>query len=376
MNNQLIGHFKYNILKFALKRKGSILKRSVLFLFTIFFVLSGTGGIVEAATLTSASASLSDSRVSATAVSYTLQFSSVTTSLMKCMKVEFLDAVTAGSKPTGMTITSLALSASSNYVPAPASWSVSNNNSTGVSSITFATGATPASASSRTVILTGITNGSVASTTYFIRFSTYNNVDCVSSPIDNSTTAFIYTNGQTVSATIDPILTFSVSGVASGQTVAGSVNTNIATTSTTVPFGTLSASTNRIGAQDLSIATNAGSGYTITVAYTGPLSNGSGGTVTDWTGTNAAPTIIGSAGTSAFGYTTDDLTLGTGSTSRFTPQLTLPKWAAFTTSPLEIGYSAVPAAETIRVGYIAGISTTTPAGSYVTTVIYIVTPIY
>ncbi|MEO6728872.1 MAG: hypothetical protein ABIM99_03030, partial [Candidatus Dojkabacteria bacterium] len=92
----------------------------------------------------------------------------------------------------------------------------------------------------------------------------------------------------------------------------------------------------------------------------------------DFTGTNATPTAFSAAGTPAFGYTTADATLGTGTAGRFTGG----NWAAFTTSPLEVVYSAVAAAETIRVGYQAGISTTTPAGSYLTTVIYTATPIY
>jgi len=348
-----------------------MLKRLIILLFTIIFSLFGVSGIASAATLSTASATLSDSRTSTASVTYTLQFSGVTTSAMKCMKVSFSDAASAGSKPTGMTITGLALSGTSTYVPTPASWTVTNNNTTGVSSITFATGETPVSASGRTVVLTGITNGSIAETIYFLQFSTFNNVDCATAPVDSSTVAFIYTNGQLVSGTIDPTLSFSVTGVASAQTVNGAT-TNITTTTTTVPFGTLSASTNRIGAQDLLVATNAGSGYTVTARYSGALSNGAGGTVTDWTGTNAAPTAFSAAGTSAFGYTTNDATLGTGTAGRFISN----KWAAFTTSPLEIGYSAVAASETIRVGFQAGISTTTPAGSYVTTVIYVVTPIY
>jgi hypothetical protein len=123
---------------------------------------------VNAATLTNGSVTLSDSRISQASVSYTSQFSSVTTAVIKCIKVQFSDSTTGGSKPSGLDITSAAFSGTSNYVPTPASWSIANNNSTGVSQITFATGETPASASSRTVVLTGITNGSTVDTSYFI----------------------------------------------------------------------------------------------------------------------------------------------------------------------------------------------------------------
>lgn len=324
--------------------------------------------------LTTGSASLSDSTPNTATVTYTLTFSGVTLSLIRCIKVQFSDAVTGGSKPSGMNITSLALSASSNYVPTPASWTPSNNNTSGVSSITFATGATPASASARTVILTTITNGSTAGTAYFVQFSTYNNTDCVTGPIDNGVVAYTYTAGQTVTASVDPTLTFTIAGVASAQTVNGAT-ANITTTTTTIPFGTLSTGTNRIGAQDLTVSTNAGGGYTVTTRYTGTLANGSGGTVVDWTGSNASPTTFSAAGTSAFGYTTNDAALGTGTANRFTSSGGN-KWAAFTTSPLEVAYNSGSVSETTRVGYQAGISTLTPAGSYTTTIIFTVTPIY
>ncbi|MFS8130490.1 MAG: hypothetical protein ACMG57_00780 [Candidatus Dojkabacteria bacterium] len=326
---------------------------------------------LQAAALSTGSIFLSDSRISSTNVTYSITFSGVTTSAIQCINVKFSDASVAGSKPSGMTITSLALSGTSTYIPTPGSWGVVNTDATGTSAITFASGETPASASNRTVILTGITNGSVAGTTYFLQFSTYNNTDCTTSPVDSATIAFIYTNGQTVTASVDPTLTFSIAGVASAASV-NSSTTNVTTTSTTVPFGTITASTNKIAAQDLSVGTNAGSGYTVTVRYTGILSNGTGGTIIDWTGTNASPTTFSAAGTSAFGYTTEDTTLGTGTAGRFGSN----KWSGFTTSPLEVAYSAGAASDTVRVGYQAGISTTTPAGSYTTTVIYTATPIY
>jgi len=349
-----------------------MLKKSLVYLFSLVLIFGAIPIFkLTAASLTTGSVSLGDSRINASNVTYTITFSGVTLTPIKCIKVAFSDAATAGSKPSGMTISSLALSGTSNYIPTPASWTPSNDNTGGVSSITFATGETPASATARTVVLTTITNGSVAGTIYFVQFSTYNNVDCATSPVDNATIAFIYTNGQTVSASVDPTLTFSVAGVASAASV-NSSTTNVTTTSTTIPFGTITASTNKIAAQDLSIATNAGSGYTVTIKYTGTLSNGSGGVITDWTGTNASPTTFSAAGTPAFGYTTEDAVLGTGTAGRFTSN----KWAGFTTSPLEVIYNAAAASDTVRIGFQAGIATTTPAGSYTTTVIYTATPIY
>jgi hypothetical protein len=325
---------------------------------------------LNSATLTGGSVTLSDSRPSNASTSNTIDFYNVTTSAIKCINVAFKDAATGGSKPTGMTITGAALSGSSDYIPTPGSWSVSNNNTTGVSSITFATGETPASASDRTVILTGITNGSTTATTYYVQFATYNNTDCSSSPVDSGTIAFIYTDGQAVSATVDPSLSFSISAVSSSQSVNGATTTDASTT-TTIPFGTLSASANQIVAHDLVVGTNAQNGYTVTIKSTGALSSGSHD-MADHSGSNASPSTFSAAGTEAFGYTTEDTTLGTGTAGRFGSG----NWAAFTTSPLEVAYSAAAASETTRTGYQVGIASTTQAGSYSTTVVYTATPTY
>lgn len=340
-----------------------------------FFVVVSIYGmysipIVTSATLTNGSVSLSDSRINNTSTSYTIDFNNVTTSAIRCIRVQFSDAATAGSKPTGMNITSAALSGSSDYVPTPGGWTVSNNNTSGVVSITNASGETPASATGRTVILSGITNGSTAATTYYVQFSTYNNTDCSTSPVDNATIAYLYTNGQSISASVDPTLSFTVNSVGSAQSVNGSTTT-AASTSTTVPFGTLSLASNRIVAQDLAIGTNAQNGYTVTVAYTGAFTNGTHN-LTNHSGTNASPTAFSAAGTEAFGYTTADTSLGTGTANRFQGG----NWAALSTTPAEIAYSSAAVSETIRTGFQAGISATTPAGAYTTTVVYTATATY
>jgi len=357
---------KLQLLAYSLSKKGFIV--ALVLILISAFVLPIMR--VDAAVLTTGSVTLSDSRVSQTAVSYTVQFSGVTTSSIRCIRAQFSDAATAGSKPTAMDITSLTLGGTSNYVPTPASWTVANNNTTGVASITFATGEVPASASTRTVVLNAVTNGSTVATTYFLQFSTFNNVDCSTAPVDNGTIAFIYTNGQLVTATVDPTLSLTVASVASAQTVNGAT-TNITSTSTTIPFGALSTATNRIAAQDITIGTNAASGYTLTTRYTAALTSGAN-TIANHTGTNAAPTTFTGVGTASFGYTTNDATLGTGTPGRFATN----NWAAFTTSPLEVAFNAGATSETIRVGYQVGISSTTPAGAYSTTVVYVATPIY
>lgn len=354
------------------------LQRTLSILIALSLLFGDTSWLVSrvsAAALTNGTVSLSDSRINQTSVSYTIEFDNVTTSSIRCISVAFKDAATAGSKPTGMSISSLALSGTSDYVPTPASWTVSNNNTTGVSSITFASGEVPSSASDRTLVLTGITNGSTAETGYFVQFNTYNNVDCATSPVDSATIMFIYTNGQTVSLTVDPSLSFTVAGVSSGGSVNGQT-TNITTTASTIPFGTVTSSTNRVGEQLLTVNTNAQGGYTVYVRYTGQLTSAALDTITNHTGTNAAPTTFSAAGTESFGYSTSDSTLGTGTADRFTSSGGN-KWAAFTTSDVEVAYNSGPVSnEQTDVGFQVGVAGATEAGTYTTTVIYTATPTY
>lgn len=320
------------------------------------------------------SAALSDSRPSQASVSYTIDFDNVTTSATKCIQVVFSDAATGGSAPVGIGTTAAAFGGTSDYVPTPGSWSV-NATTNGTVKITYATGETPASATDRTVVLTGITNGSTNNDDYFVQFSTFGNVDCATSALDTGTVAFIYTAGQAVSITVDPSISFTVNAVGSGSSVNGALTT-VTSTATTIPLGTVTASTNAIAAHDLTVTTNAGSGYTIYTKYSAVPTNATSNTIDDITPANAAPGSFTSAGTEGFGYTTNDGVLGTGTTGRFTATGGN-KWSKFTTSNLEVAYSAAAvSSETTRVGYQVSIAGTTEAGAYTNTVVLTATPTY
>jgi hypothetical protein len=332
-------------------------------------------GETKAATLNNASVSLSDSRPTTATVTYTLAFQNVTAANVKCIKVQFSDAATAGSKPTGMTLGAVTVT-SSTYLSGLTGWTPTITDATGLMTFTNVTGASPSNGN--IVFSANITNGSVASTTYYTRFNSYDNTDCATTPRDDITMAFIYTDGVTVSATVDPTLTFSLGNVSTSQSVNGAT-TNVATVSATaVTFGSVTASTNKIAAHDLIVSTNAATGYTVYTKYTAILTSG-GNTITDHTGTNAAPTAFPSPGTEAFGYTTADGSLGTGTTGRFTASGGN-KWAAYTTAfttSNEVAYSATAvASETTRVGYQVGVTATTEPGTYTTTVVYSAVPKY
>jgi hypothetical protein len=344
---------------------------SSLLIFVLFFGWFRVP-IAGGASLSTGSLLISDSRPSTASTTYTATFSNVTTSAIRCIKIVFSDAATAGSVPSGLSTAAAALGGTSTYVPTPGNWAVDGTSANGTVTITYASGETPAGASGRTVVVSGITNGSVVDTAYFAQFSTYNNVNCSSSGVDSGTVAFIYTTGQAVSATVDPSLTFTVSGVSSGTV--NSATVNITSTSSTIPFGTVTASTNKIGAHDLAVGTNAAGGYTVTTRYTGALTS-SGNTIDDFASTNDTPAAFTAAGIEGFGYTTRDPSLGTGTAGRFTATGGN-KWSKFTTSPLEVAYSNAAVSETTRVGYQVGVASTTEAGTYTTTVVFTATPVY
>ncbi|GAC1371257.1 MAG: hypothetical protein NVSMB39_4820 [Candidatus Saccharimonadales bacterium] len=328
----------------------------------------------HAATLSSASVSVADPRPNASASNYTFTGSSVTTGTIKCIKLMFTDTATGSTVPSGMSTTGAGVTfdtAGSNYMPTPASWAMAQPVN-GTLQITNATGEIPASAVARKVSINGITNASTPDTKYYLKFSTYNNTDCTSSPVDNITVLFILTYGTTLSMNVDPTLTFTVNAVAAGQNCNGATAT-AASTATTVPFGNITTVSNGVVCQDLTAATNATGGYTIYARYTAAPTNSLAQTIASTSGTNAAPAAFSAPGTEAYGYTTTDTTLGTGTPGRFTSNV----WAAMTTANAEVAYEPSGVnSSTYRIGHQVGVSLTTRPGTYVTTIIYTCTPVY
>lgn len=341
------------------------------------FVVSITRvGALQAASLSTSSLSLGDPRPSTINVSYAFAAGGVSLTPIKCIKEVYADTSTGSVVPAGMSTAAANLdTANTNYIPTPASWTITRP-ANGTITLTNATGETPAAASARKVTLSGVTNASTADTKYFLRLSTYNNIDCTSSPIDSVTVAFIFTNGSTLSLTVDQTLSFTVNAVASGQSCNGATSTQ-PSSATTIPFGTVSAAANSVVCQDLQAATNATNGYTISTRSVGAPTNSIGQTITSQAGTNAAPTAFPAPGTEAYGYTTNDPSLstlgGSATPNRFQTNL----WAGMTTANAEVGYESTGVtATTYRVGHQAGISLTTRPGTYQTTVIYTCTPVY
>jgi hypothetical protein len=95
---------------------------------------------------------------------------------------------------------------------------------------------------------------------------------------DSGSTHVVILTAVTVSASVETVFNFTVSGVTAGGTVNGEAITGD-TSSTSIPFGTLEAGSATTSAQALSVSTNAANGYTVTVQTDGNLRSTTGAAI-------------------------------------------------------------------------------------------------
>ena len=84
-------------------------------------------------------------------------------------------------------------------------------------------------------------------------------------PVDTTTARIAHIESVRVTATVDPTISLTVAGVASGATRCG-VSTDVTTTALSVPFGTMTLNTFKTLAQDVTVSTNASGGYVVTAS--------------------------------------------------------------------------------------------------------------
>ena len=92
---------------------------------------------------------------------------------------------------------------------------------------------------------------------------------------DSQDTIIVVTTAITVSATIDEVLTLTVAGASTATcTVTGGTEIDTSGSAATIPFGTISTEAFYDACQSLTVATNAGTGYTVTVYTVAGLDSG------------------------------------------------------------------------------------------------------
>ncbi len=210
-------------------------------------------------------------------------------------------------------------------------------------------------------------SGTAANTAYFFRlFDT------------TSSTTIPYNAGQAYPSlsTAGGTLSFSIDGLPSATTTSG-ITTTIDTTSTSVPFGSLSVGSTALGAQRLTVSTNATQGYEV-FTYAEQDLLGSGDEIPPVNATNQSPAGW-TAGCSSlaygcYGYHTSEAVLSGGST-RFAPDDT---YAQFSTTTLnEVAYSAAPVTDrSTDMVYKVEVHDQQTADDYSTNVVYIVVPTF
>jgi len=319
---------------------------------------------VNAATVTSGSLTLGDSRPSQS-TSYTFSASGFTTGTqIRCVQLRLNTAADgSGTVPTGLTHAAATVGSSTLV-----SGFAADNTSAGSLRATSATLTTPAA--SGNVVWNSVVNGSVADTTFYAILSTHVLQNCTGAAVDSTVVAFMYKDGALVSLTVDPTLTFTVAGVASAQTVNGATTT-VATTATAVDYArTATAATNGVSAHDVSVGTNGG-GFALYLKQSGNFAFGAN-IIDPWTGTNVAPSLISGTG-EIWAYTTQDSSLGGGTATRFT---SASNWAGMPLTNELVADSSATGTQLTRVGHQLGIDSATPSGNYSTTLVYTAAGVY
>lgn len=338
--------------------------------FTLAFSPLVTRVLAVTGTLTSAKVTISDSHAGQASVGHTFDFTTATTGTIATVVFQYCNAASGACvTPTGL-VTTGGSQGSLTGLGA----STSDFTTNGTITLTVTSPASVSNGTSITVPFTGITNPTTADTTFFVRITTQ-----ASGPtaIDTNTTAFaiLTSTSIAVTASIDPTLTFTVAGVDSGGTV-NSSSLTITTTASTIPFGTLTAATPAIGAQDVTVVTNALNGYIVSAkAAADPPLTDVNNNIDKFSASYSSPATWSSPGgttasvnTGFFGYTTEDTNV-----SGFSGN----KWAAVdTTARTLVSSSTGVTTRTKRIGWQTEVNTLQPSGSYSGTVILVATPTY
>jgi len=214
-------------------------------------------------------------------------------------------------------------------------------------------------------------------------------IDVTAGSEDSGSTLVAIVNSVTVTATVDTIFTFTVSGVAAGTAV-GSDTTGGDTSSTTIPFGELEADTASTAAQSLEVSTNASNGFVVTVQADQQLTSANGAdidgfvdgnlttTPTAWTSPGATPGLENESG--HWGLSSDDPSLTAGLTDLYNGGA---DFVSASTSPVEVMRhdgptdGSVAGEGTANVIYKVEVTALQEAADdYTATLTYVATPVF
>ncbi|PIS39099.1 MAG: hypothetical protein COT34_00195 [Candidatus Nealsonbacteria bacterium CG08_land_8_20_14_0_20_43_11] len=319
-----------------------------------------------------------------------------TASNAKCINVQFCTTASGTCTPAGTTLSATAKSSSGWAGWTQANWTLAT--AADILALTYATGETPSPITNASFSIDAITNPASAGTKYAWIETTDSVTNCNTSDpggttIDTGVVAFAIIEGVTVSVTVSESLTSAVYAVTSGScTVSG--GTNITSTATTVPFGTIVVDTFYNSCQDVRVATNANSGYTTRVFKTAALTCTSAGqcgsnTIADGTCDGSCSTSTEESWASSeyngFGYCMDD-TVGTAASTADTgwatyycgasPQYFKTTGTAAANAVAIMSSAGAASNDRANIGFRITVDAAQPAGPYSTTIVYTTTPTY
>ncbi len=215
-------------------------------------------------------------------------------------------------------------------------------------------------------------NKALDNTTYYFRpeavyFDNY---------LGTSTRPVVYDTGESYASVTaaSGTLRLMISGLSVGTAVE-SITTDFDTTASEVPFGDLFVGTQKEGAQQIKVTTNAERGYQLFVSQKQDFQSNNGAGIDPIGATNDSPGAwLIDPNPSGFGYHTGDASLSGVDPARFAAPN---RYARFESAFREIGYSPIPVEnDTIDFVYKVEINSLQAAGDYQTEVMYIVVPTY
>jgi hypothetical protein len=205
---------------------------------------------------------------------------------------------------------------------------------------------------------------------------------------DAADTRVAIISAVTMTATVDTNLTFTIAGVASSSFVNGD-QTSTSTSATAIGFGILSVGTSSIAAQDITVATNALNGFSVTITENQDLTSNNGATINAFKDGNAVvgtptawTTPTGTLGnTNSYGHmgvSSEDSTLVAG--DEFGTQLYAGLTSTSTRTVLyhtSVANGVTADIGATRVGYRVQVTALQEAATdYNNTITYVCTPIF
>lgn len=345
----------------------------------------------QAAQLTNREVKLSDSRPGQEGVNYDFEADGSATNIY-CIKVEFCTS-TSGTcvKPPNMSFDSPTTTSSGWNNLNVGNWKINATGTTWISATTSSAGEQLGTNGS--FVFGNITNSNTAAI-YYAKIHTYENQNCATSELDTGTVAFALISGVTVSATVAETLSFSIAEATNANcssyfTTLNGPDTN----ATSVSFGTLAAvDTFYHGCQDLTLSTNASSGYSVVVQETTNLRDtGTSINIEDSTGDSnsmsesVTSTWATASGNAGFGYACANIS---GSDCVMPATSTYRQFACKgsgaqcdpgaggeTAQSIMSNTSAVSSKQSM-VEYKLTVAGTQQAGNYSNAIVYIATPTY